>query len=136
MHWPHWDQWPEKSNTKERRSAQEHSITKTNSVGVSYAKKNTYYNTELQNQKQKIPTGNFNSKTSPLVCNIHYKHSFHDVCWPCVDPTDVAICLIPPCRESDAHLGFALSIRIMLICCNLLTDAHTACTRPEHRETT
>lgn len=30
MHWPHWDQWTEKSNTKERRSAQEHSITKTN----------------------------------------------------------------------------------------------------------
>lgn len=49
MHWPHWDQWTEKSNTKERRSAQEHSITKTNSVGVSYAKKNTYYNTELHN---------------------------------------------------------------------------------------
>ncbi len=37
--------------------------------------------------------------------------------------SDAAICPIPPCGESDAHLGFARSIKIMLICFNLPTDA-------------
>lgn len=38
-----------------------------------------------------------------------------------------------PCRESDVHLGFARSVKIMLICSNLLTDAQAGSTRPEHR---
>lgn len=40
----------------------------------------------------------------------------------------------PPCGESDVHLGFALSIKIMLIRSNLLTDAQAGSTRPEQRE--
>lgn len=41
---------------------------------------------------------------------------------------------LPPCGESDVHLGFTLSVKIMLICCNLPTDAQTGSTRPETRE--
>ncbi len=57
-------------------------------------------------------------------------------CWSPQLSSDVAICPIPPRGESDAHLGFALSVKIMLICSNLPTDAQTGSTRPEQREKT